>query len=176
MTSTVKLRENTDELNAFKLIGDGESFEEELCQLLERAQIFSDFPRSDIQLLAHYARAYAVKKGDIIFREGHKGSFMCIVIDGRVDILKESDSHEKKRITTVRPGKTMGEMSIIDELPYSATAIATEDTKVVMITKLNFDVMTKKHPELGLHVMRKIAKLLSLRLRQTTGILLDYLE
>ena len=70
----------------------------------------------------------------------------------------------------------MGEMSILDELPYSATAIATEDTTVVLITKNNFDDMTEKHPELGLKVMRKIAKLLSLRLRQTTGILLDYLE
>lgn len=176
MASAAKLKDKTDELSAFNLIGDGESFKEELCQLLERAQMFSDFPRSDIQLLAHFARAYAVKKGDIIFKEGHKGSFMCVVIEGRVDILKESDSHEKKRITTVRPGKSMGEMSIIDELPYSATAIATEETKLVLITKLNFDLMTERHPELGLHVMRKIAKLLSLRLRQTTGILLDYLE
>ena len=45
-----------------------------------------------------------------------------------------------------------------------------------MITKLNFDDLTEKFPALGLRVMRKIAKLLSLRLRQTTGILLDYLE
>jgi len=165
-----------DEITALNLIGDGESFKEELCQMIERAQIFSDFSRNEIQTLAHYARAYAVDKGTTIFKEGHKGSFMCIVIEGRVDILKESDTHENKLITTIRPGKTMGEMSILDELPYSGTAVATENTKVVLITKLNFDNMTEKYPELGLQVMRKIAKLLSLRLRQTTGILLDYLE
>ena len=167
---------DTAEINALSLIGDGESFKEELCQMLESAQIFNDFSRSEIQTMTGFARAYAVDKGATIFKEGHKGSFMCIVIDGRVDIFKESDTHENKRITTIRPGKTMGEMSILDELPYSATAIATEDTKVVLITKLNFDNMNEKHPELGLRIMRKIAKLLSLRLRQTTGILLDYLE
>ena len=69
----------------------------------------------------------------------------------------------------------MGEMSILDELPYSATAIATKTTKVVLITKSDFDKLTEKFPDLGLRVMRKIARLLSLRLRQTTGILLDYL-
>jgi CRP/FNR family cyclic AMP-dependent transcriptional regulator len=167
---------DTAELNALSLIGDGESFKEELCQMLESAQIFSDFSRNEIQTLANYARAYAVEKGVTIFKEGHKGGFMCIVIEGRVDIFKESDTRENKRITTIRPGKTMGEMSILDELPYSASTIATEDTKIVMITKRNFDNMTEKFPELGLRVMRKIAKLLSLRLRQTTGILLDYLE
>jgi len=175
MASTAESRD-TAEANALSLIGDGESFKEELCQMLESAQIFSDFSRGAIQTLAGYARAYAVEKDATIFREGHKGSFLCIVIDGSVDIFKESDASENKRITTVRPGKTMGEMSILDELPYSATAIARENTKVVLITKANFDNLTEKFPDLGLRVMRKIAKLLSLRLRQTTGILLDYLE
>lgn len=167
---------NTAEIHALSLLGDGEAFKEELCQMLESAQIFSGFSRGEIQTLAGYARACAVEKGATIFKEGSRGSFMCIVIDGCVDIFKESDARENKRITTIRPGKTMGEMSILDELPYSATAIATADTRVVVITKLNFDNLTEKFPALGLRVMRKIAKLLSLRLRQTTGILLDYLE
>lgn len=175
MASTAKASTNEGE-NALTLIGDGEPFKEELCQMLESAQMFNDFTRAEIQQLAGYARAYAVEKGATIFKEGQKGSFMCIVIDGRVDIFKQSDTRENKRITTVRPGKSMGEMSVLDDLPHSATTIATEFTKLILITKNNFDMMTEKHPDLGLKVLRKIAKLLSLRLRQTTGILLDYLE
>ncbi|MEJ2566950.1 MAG: cyclic nucleotide-binding domain-containing protein [Gammaproteobacteria bacterium] len=172
-TAKPKDREMT---NSLSLIGEGESFKEELYQMLESAQLFSDLSRREIQTLAGYAHAYVVEKGAIIFKEGHKGSFMCIVTDGLVDILKETDARNNKRITTIRPGKTMGEMSILDDLPYSATAVAAEKTKVVLITKSNFDNLTDKFPDLGLRVMRKIAKLLSLRLRQTTGILLDYLE
>ena len=165
-----------DDEDTLILIGHGESFKDELCDMLQRAQMFSDFEHNDIEALSSFARAYSVEKGATIFKEGKKGSFLCVIIDGRVDIFKESDERENKRITTVRPGKTMGEMSILDELPHSATAIASEETKLVLITRNNFDSMTEKHPELGLKVMRKIAKLLSLRLRQTTGILLDYLE
>jgi len=175
MAATAK-SSDSKEASALSLIGEGESFKEELCQMLESAQLFSDLSRREIQTLAGYAHAYVVEKGATIFEEGHKGSFMCVVIDGRVDIFKESDAHETKRITTIRPGKTMGEMSILDELPYSATAIAAENTKLVLVTKSNFDKLTEKYPDLGLRVMRKIARLLSLRLRQTTGILLDYLE
>ena len=37
---------DTAEINALSLIGDGESFKEELCQMLESAQIFSGFSRA----------------------------------------------------------------------------------------------------------------------------------
>ena len=62
MASTAKSRDNA-EVNALSLIGDGESFKEELCQMLESAQIFNDFSRSEIQTMTGFARAYAVDKG-----------------------------------------------------------------------------------------------------------------
>ncbi|MEJ2180543.1 MAG: cyclic nucleotide-binding domain-containing protein [Gammaproteobacteria bacterium] len=160
---------------SMELIGEGETFKHELCDMIESAQMFSDFPRSDTEIVAGYARAYSVKNGTTIFNEGGKGSFMCLVVDGRVDVYKESDG-ERKRLTAIRPGKTMGEMALLDELPHSATTIAVEDTTLVLITKFHFDRLNEEHPALGNRILRKIAKLLSLRLRQTTGILSDYLE
>ena len=160
---------------SMELIGEGESFKHELCDMIESAQMFNDFPRSDTEVIAGYARAYSVKKGTTIFKEGGKGSFMCLVIDGRVDVYKENDGNTK-RLTTIRPGKTMGEMALLDELPHSATTVAVEDTTLVLITKFHFDRLNEEHPALGNRILRKIAKLLSLRLRQTTGILSDYLE
>lgn len=162
---------------SMELIGEGESFKHELCDMIESAQMFSDFPRSDTEIIAGYARAYSVKQGSTIFKEGGKGSFMCLVVDGRVDVFKESDDGaNNRRITAIRPGKTMGEMALLDELPHSATTIAVEDTTLVLITKFHFDRLNEEHPALGNRILRKIAKLLSLRLRQTTGILSDYLE
>jgi len=162
---------------SMELIGEGESFKNELCEMIESTQMFNDFPRHDTEVIASYARAYSVRKGSTIFKEGGKGSFMCLVIDGRVDVYKESDDGvTSRRITVIRPGKTMGEMALLDELPHSATTIAVEDTTLVLITKFHFDRLNEEHPALGNRILRKIAKLLSLRLRQTTGILSDYLE
>ncbi|HEY5603724.1 MAG TPA: cyclic nucleotide-binding domain-containing protein [Gammaproteobacteria bacterium] len=160
---------------SMELIGEGDSFKHKLCEMIESAQMFNDCPRSDSKIIAGYARAYSVKKGATIFKEGGKGSFMCLVIDGRVDVYKENDGNAK-RLTTIRPGKTMGEMALLDELPHSATTVAVEDTTLVLITKFHFDRLNEEHPALGNRILRKIAKLLSLRLRQTTGILSDYLD
>lgn len=158
-----------------ELLGDGEGFRDQLCALIEGSPMFSDLSRADVQVLARYLRAYLAKKGATIFKEGEKGQFMCVVLEGRVDILKETHERAKKKVATVRPGKSMGEMSLLDDLPYSATAQACEDTTLLMLTKLQFERLSEEQPVVCNQLMRQIARLMSLRLRQTTGILLDYL-
>lgn len=157
------------------LLGDGGPFKEELCRMIERAPMFGDFSRQEINAVASYLRAYTAKKGAIIFREGEKGQFMCVVIEGRVDVLKETPGHERKKVAVVRAGKSMGEMSLLDDMPYSATAQASEDTTLLMLTKLNFEKLSEEQPVACNLLLRQLARLMSLRLRQTTGILLDYL-
>ena len=163
-------------LEGLELLGDGESFHQQLCSLIENVPMFGDLCHADVETLARYIRAYEARKGTEIFREGARGQFMCIVVSGRVDIFKENREREKKKVATVRPGKSMGEMSLLDELPYSATARVSEDSQLLMLTKMNFERFTEEQPVLCNMLLRQIARLMSLRLRQTTGILLDYLS
>lgn len=166
---------DTAALDNLSLLGDGEPFRDELCGLIERAPMFGDFTRPEINAVARYLRAYTAKKGSVIFREGDKGTFMCVVLEGRVDIFKETQERERKKVAVVRPGKSMGEMSLLDELPYSATAQASENTTLLMMTKMNFEKLSEEQPVLCNMLLRQLARLMSLRLRQTTGVLLDYL-
>lgn len=164
------------DLDELELLGDGEQFREELCDMIENAPMFSSLSRSDVELLANYLRGYRANKGATIFKEGSKGMFMCIVVSGRVDIYKDTPEHEAKKVATVRPGKSMGEMSLLDDQPHSATAIANEDSNLLMLTRMNFERLTQEEPVLCNRVLTQIARLLSLRLRQTTGILVDHLD
>lgn len=170
------MTENAIELiDSLELLGDGSAFKEELCDMIESVQIFSDFTRGEVEIVAGYARAYAADTGITIFHEGQKGAFMCIIIKGKIHIYKETLERDRKRVITIRAGRTLGEMSIIDDLPHSATAITAEPVTLVMIPKYSFEKLTKENPSLGVKIFWKLARLMSLRLRQTTGILLDYL-
>jgi CRP/FNR family cyclic AMP-dependent transcriptional regulator len=158
------------------LIGEGESFQDELCRMIESSRMFADFSRPEVQIIAGYSHAYEVAPGETIFREGDKGQFMCLIVEGKVNVLKDTGVGMRKVITTARAGQTMGEMSLLDDLPYSATATAKDLTKLVLITRHNFERLTDANPVLGVKILKKIARLMSLRLRQTTGVLLDHLE
>ena len=165
------LAHKEDSVDGLILLGMGDGFHDELCTMLESAHLLRDLEREEIEVLANYAGAYEAHEHTRIFKEGERSSFMCIVVDGRVDIIKGVG----KKISTIRPGKTMGEMSVIDGFPYSASAVSVENTRLVYITRANFDKLSEEHPKIAMHFFRQIAKLMSLRLRQTTGILCDYL-
>jgi len=93
------------EENNLELLGDGESFKDELCSMLERTQMFKDFVRPEIEQLARYTRAYQVDKGKTIFREGQKAAFLCVIVEGVVDVMKQSDTRDPKKINSIRAGK-----------------------------------------------------------------------
>ncbi|MDH5323981.1 MAG: cyclic nucleotide-binding domain-containing protein [Gammaproteobacteria bacterium] len=162
-------------LNNLELLGQGSAFCDELCSMLEQMPMFRDLTRPEVEILSGYVQAFEAESGKTLFLEGEKGGFMCFLVSGKIDVIKESHLRERKTITTVRPGQTIGEMSLLDDMPFSATACAVEKTTVILITRRNFESFTEDHPALAIKMIRKVARLISLRLRQTTGILADYI-
>ena len=171
------MMENIDS-GALTRIGKGEQVHQAVLDMLVSSPMFNDFEPDELQLLSDYLFAYRAIKGTVLFNEGERGQYMCLLIDGKVGIYKEDDATtaRKKQVATVRKGKTLGEMAIIDGLPYSATAIADEPSRLIIITKKDFELITSQQPRLANKSLIQISRLISQRLRQTTGILLDYLE
>ena len=157
-------------------LGAGITFRDRLCAMLEGIQMFGDFNRQELEVFANYMQAYEASRGTEVFKEGGREGYMCFVVEGKLDILKEAEYGEPAKITVVRAGKTIGEMSIIDGLPHSASARVAEQATLVMLTKTNFERICEDHPALALRLLVKISRLMSLRLRQTSGVLVSYLK
>ncbi len=158
------------------LIGVGKQFIDELYRMVQDNPMFDDLSGNEIEVLANYMKAYEAEKNTVVINEGETEGHMCMLLQGRLEVHKQDETGHSKKLSTVRPGKTIGEMSLIDDLPHSATVIAAEDSKLLLITRHNFRNYLDKHPEAGLRLVLKIARLMSLRLRQTSGILVDYLS
>lgn len=161
---------------SIRLISAGHGFKKILCDMVETTQMFGDFEWHHIEDLCDYLEAYEADQGVILFREGEQGNYMCLIIAGSVDILKE-DSHEtNKCMATVGHGKTLGEMALIDGQPRSATAVIAKPSTLAILTKTSFQHIVKEKPALATQILLKIASLLSQRLRITSGVLVDHLD
>jgi len=95
--------------------------------------------------------------GDVIFREGDLGTEMYVVHQGRVEILRTIDE-ERVRIALLEKGDFFGEMSLLEELPRTATARALEETTLIEINGALFDRMLRRNPEIGVRIMRKLSR------------------
>jgi len=78
------------------------------------------------------------KPGDIIMRQGEVGQKAYIVESGKVEVVIASHSGEERIIGTRGPSAMIGEMSLIDNAPRTATIRAIEECKVLEITKDDF--------------------------------------
>ena len=169
MTTALKIEELEE-------IGVGKQFQDTLCVMLESSYLFKDFSRQEIEQLVYYMHGYKAPKGAVLFQEGELDSYLVIITSGKAKILKDDGTENMKEVAIVRKGATLGEMSIIDDFPHSATVVTVEDSEVALITKTNLKGITEKYPSLGVKLLWQIAWQLSARVRQATGQLVDHIN
>jgi CRP-like cAMP-binding protein len=100
---------------------------------------------------------------------------LCLIVDGRVSVMKQGAGGAAKQISSAGAGRVVGEMSLIDGEPRSASVVADEPSTLVVLTGEGFAHLSSENPRLAIKVLLKISKLISQRLRQTSGALVDYL-
>ena len=147
---------------------------EQRGEQLERSQWLADLGWPEIMTLASYMSSYKVPAGTAICKEGDLEVFLCLICDGVVDVVKEDSSGCSKVLTSISRGKTIGEMSLIDGEPRSATMMARSDVTILVLKQVSFRELAEVHPRLYGKLAEKIARVLSQRLRQTSGALAEY--
>jgi len=144
--------------------------------MLEQTPWANDLDQRMLGLLARYIRVMYADKDVRIFSEGEREHFLSIVIDGKIDILKEGSDGERHVVVTLNRGKTFGELSLMDGGPRSSTAIAREYSTLLILDGDAFDDLEDAQPALAARILRVLARLLSQRLRMTSGRLVDHLQ
>jgi pSer/pThr/pTyr-binding forkhead associated (FHA) protein len=104
--------------------------------------------------------------GEIIFSEGDIGTEMYIVQSGTVELLKAIGG-ETRVLATLEKGDFFGEMSVLEDIPRTASAQAKTDVELVRINGATFDAMLKSNTEIAIRMMRKLSR----RLREVTAML-----
>ena len=169
------MEKREDIFSELEEIGIGSQFKDRLCQMLESTQLFRDFTRQEIESVADYTHAYRAPVGVTLFEEGGSDKYLAFIVKGKVNILKENGTTSQKHIATARSGSCLGEMSIVDDYPQSATAKIVEETEVIILTKRNLLRITEESSVLGIRILWRLAWQLSARLRQTSGALAEHL-
>lgn len=136
--------------------------------LLREAPMFEALGESDLKEVAQRLHALEFEDGDMLFREGAPGHYICFLTEGLLDVWKETDDAEPMVIANIEPGRSVGEMSIIDGLTCSATVTAHGDARVLALTREDFDLILEDNPRLGADIYKGISRLLSMSLRRTT--------
>src|SRR5260221_5768620 len=157
-------------------LGDATKFAGQIHALIPRCQVLENFAHAEVRLLAHFMAVYRAEPGVEIIREGDGGDFMLMLIEGKVEVHKRDRWNTPQLLAIVEPGRTLGEMSMIDGEARFATCIAVEPTLVAVRDRENLARIIVGQPLLAPKILMELVLMLSQRLRATTDRLLGVLN
>ena len=104
-----------------------------------------------LMVTRHYA------KGESVFRRGDVGGELYVIVDGEIRIHLD---HEGREVTLARQGggSVVGEMSVFDDEPRSASAHATEATTVRVLRRDRLQAIVHEHPEVLLEFIKNLSR------------------
>jgi CRP-like cAMP-binding protein len=137
--------------------------------------LFDELSDDELKILGKHMHFLEAGEGEMIFEEGEKGNYVCFVADGELAVIKDAKSGERAIITKLNRGDSVGEMAVIDHFPRSATVIATADSNLVTLSSDDFKKLLDNHPQVGISILKGIARVLSINLRKTSSQLADYM-
>lgn len=149
---------------------------EDTRNFLLNLPIFNSFDVDELDILTQHMSYIHLQRGEYLFVEGDKGTFMGFVVRGVLEVLKKAETGENMVIARLTKGSSIGEMALIDKSTRSATVVAKQPTTMVTLTEKGFALLTEKSPHLGVKVIQKIARLLSLNMRRTSSKLADLMR
>lgn len=113
-----------------------------------------------------YARTVHFPEGSLILREGDPGDGCYVVDDGTVRIeLHSSETDTDSVIAFVDPGQFLGEFSLLDGQPRSASAYAHTPVKARWFSKSSFDEICLRHPDVGLTIATALGQNVTAKVR-----------
>jgi len=134
---------------------------------LSQVYLFRELTPSEIDTLLSISKEKRVKKDQIIFKEGDTGDAFYFIVSGSVRISTIVPGVGEEALTILREGEYFGEMALIDDAPRSASAIAHDDTILLLIEKDNFRKLLAQETGIAYKLLWVFTKTLSARLRKT---------
>lgn len=150
--------------------------ENDLAEKLESTRWALDFSWKQIVTVSKYMEANSCRAGEVIFDDNSSDNTMGIVVKGKVNIVKKDDQGKATTMATLFSSQSFGEMSLIDGEPRSAQIVAATDVELLLLTKESLFNLVDTSPALAFKLLWSITKMLSQRLRKTSGNLVEQIN
>ena len=108
------------------------------------------------------------KPGEVVIKEGTKGTSAYIILSGKAEVVKRSGERTIS-MATLGKGQVFGDMGLVEDRPRSASVRALSGLKVRVIDREKFNELLHSKPT----VLVPIMKILFERLRRTTNMLAE---
>ncbi|MCY1168207.1 MAG: Crp/Fnr family transcriptional regulator [Pseudomonadota bacterium] len=127
-------------------------------ELIRRVPLFSMLTAAQAESVSEAVVKRRLKRGDAIVEQGKKSNALSIILTGRARVITTDQRGREVILATMQPGDYVGEMSLIDNEPHSATVRAEVQTDVLVLGRLEFARCLPENSSMAYAVMRGLVQ------------------
>ena len=127
-------------------------------EFLKNVDIFSSLDQKSQKMLAESCSKQVFQKDEVLVQQGDPGSSLFIIVSGQARITKQTADDVVLDVALCGPGEVIGEISVLDSAPRSASVIATEETNCLVLETEDFLPLLQEHPDITVEILFKVVK------------------
>ena len=147
-----------------------------VTEFLKDVDIFSNLNDTERHSIAEVLSTHSYDAGEALFQQDDPGTEMFILREGTIAIEMETAQGESLEIATLSAGEFLGEMSIFEDAPRSATCRAKERSVLYGLSMEEFSRLMKERPGVAITVMNRMLRIVAARLRRSSAFLSDMVQ
>jgi len=136
--------------------------------LLRSVSIFADLDPAALAALERLAEPRDFPAGAVVVSQEERGDALFVLVTGKVKVVLYGDSGREIILSIFKsPGDFFGEMSLLDNEPRSATLIADGPSRLLVLSRRDFQAHIEGHPRTALRILQELSR----RLRRADAVI-----
>lgn len=119
---------------------------------LASVPLFDGCSKKELEKIAKAGDEIFMTAGTVIVDQGQTGREAFVVLSGDVTVKRNS-----RKIATLGPGAVVGELSLLDHGPRTASAVCDTDCELLVIDQRHFRAVLEQVPTLSHKIMASLA-------------------
>jgi CRP-like cAMP-binding protein len=126
--------------------------------LIRRVPLFSMLTVEQAQAVADSVSKRRLRRGELVVEQGRKSNALFILLNGRARVLTSDARGREVILAVLESGDYVGEMSLIDNEPHSATVRAEIQTDMLVLQRSDFQRCLPEHSSLSYAILRGLVR------------------
>ncbi len=131
--------------------------------ILQNSTLFKALPIEGRRYFENHMRIVTIKRGKLLFKEWDTSNGIYVLLNGVLKISRITREENEIFLAILVKGDLVGEVSLLDRKPRSATATGLSDCSLANLPQQQFEIVLNQYPELYRQLLNSMCN----RLRQT---------
>ncbi len=136
------------------------------ADLLKQQILLEDIDSEGLNKISKIIKKHSLKKGEQLFKEKDETKGLWLIHSGKIEISRVTADGWRQTLAVLTPGHFFGELSIIENRHHVASAVAIEETELLLLPKEDFERLFQEDMELACAIIKRIAIVMSKNLRR----------